>query len=208
MLSSSPLKVQPDTVSSFFSISTVLCCVSFFGHLSPTLCTPLADPLPSLPPLLYSINLSIRPVDYIRDYRLKGIPFHLSLALLALLLSLSLYRSSALTHPSPSVSLTHVYLYTQMLPHLMLFPFPSSPDLTYHLSPPPPPPPPPPSLSACVGHVLSCHSSFSSVCLPPPPSLSPSISSSLPCIILLYLLLSHSPCTLSISFASPQHDHH
>lgn len=125
MLSSSPLKVQPDTVSSFFSISTVLCCVSFFGHLSPTLCTPLADPLPSIPPLLYSINLSIRPVDYIRDYRLKGIPFHLSLALLALLLSLSLYRSSALTHPSPSVSLTHVYLYTQMLPHLMLFPFPS-----------------------------------------------------------------------------------
>lgn len=177
----------------------------FWSFISRPLPPGLISPLP---PLLYSINLSIRHVDYIRDYRLKGIPFHLSLSLLALHLSLSLYRSSALTHPSSSVTLTHVFIHTYApVSHA----FPLFPGVTWSHIPP---------LSSTTtttttstflislrlfGHVLSCHSSFSSVCLPPPP-----ISSlvSLPCITLLHLLLWHSSRTLSVSFAFPQHDNH
>lgn len=98
----------PRPLSSPFPLSSAVSHFwSFISHpLSPDL-LPLSLPPPAL---LYSINLSIRPVDYIQDYRLKGIPFHLSLSLLALLLSLSLYHSSTLTHPSPSVSLSHTYL--------------------------------------------------------------------------------------------------
>lgn len=91
-----------------------------FGHLSPALCPPGWSP-PSLPPLLYSINLSIRHVDYIRDYRLKGIPFHLSLSLSALHLPLSLYRPSALTRPSSSVTLTHTRIYTHICSRISCF---------------------------------------------------------------------------------------
>lgn len=121
--------LTPSPPSSLFPQSSAVSHFwSFISHpLSPWL-------ISSLPPLLYSINLSIRLVDYIRDYRLKGIPFHLSPSLLALLLSLSLYRSSTLTHPSSSVSLIHIYLYTHKCSGISCFSFSLvSPDLTYHL---------------------------------------------------------------------------
>lgn len=161
----------------------------------------------SLPPLLYSINLSIRHVDYIRDYRLKGIPFHLSLSLLALHLPLSLYCSSALTHPSSSVRLTHVFIHTYApVSHAFLF----FPGVTWsHI-------PPLSSTSTSTstllislrlfGHVLSCHSSFSSVCLPPPhlPHLLPRLFPA----SLSFTSFSDILPARCVSFAFPQHDNH
>lgn len=170
---------QPSPPSSLFPQSSAVSHFwSFISHpLSPWL-------IPSLPPLLYSINLSIRPVDYIRDYRLKGIPFYRSSSLLALLLSLSPYRSSTLTRPSSSVSLTHIFIYTNA-PVSHAFPFPSchlisrttssSLLISLHL----------------LGYVLSCHSYFSSVGLPP---ISLSFN-------LLVSFLHHSPLTPSLTFS-------
>lgn len=115
----------------------------------------------SLPPRLYSINLSIRPVDYIRDYRLKGIPLHLSLSVLALLLSLSLHNS----HPPILICPPHTHVFTHTNPPVShAFPLGSCYPVSHT---------PPLSTSSFLitlhlfGHVLSCHFSFSSIRLPP-----------------------------------------
>lgn len=152
--------------------STLHYCVYFFSYLFPAL-------RPTLPPpttVLCSINLSIRPVDYIQDYRLRTISFHPSAPQphLALLLFLSLHRSSIHPHLTSSLS----PMCRQNIHYLPLCSFlPASPDLTHTTFTPHPPTPSSlpfsSSFSACMS---SCHGSLSSssphlsFCRSPPPS--------------------------------------
>ena len=131
------------------------------------------------------------------------------------------WHSSSLCHsmapPHPSLSHKHICIHTRMLRYLVLFPFPSChliSHTTTTTSSSSSSTTPSSSSSLLIslrlfGHVLSCHSSFSSVSLSLSPSslwhpISPSIS-----LVVLFL----PPLTLSLHtclsrFAFARHDNH
>lgn len=179
----------------------------FFGHLSPALCPLCWSPLPPLPcpaiALIWASGLWI--TSRITDWEAAHSISLPSLCPLALLPSLSLYRSTTFTHPSSPTHRNSPVSHTFPLLFSLV-----SPDLTYHLSIPPT------YQHGSFRHVLSCHSSFSSFSpnTPLPPHLPISLtlhllqSPHLPCVS---TPLPSSPLTFSLRPFHPpflQHDNH